>query len=592
MKADANPLKIGSTSIRGNGRATIKAHSATPHHTRPYGSRISPARMESLKIVSVGIIFLLCSAILLLALMVLRWDAASRAHAHALVPSITSSPPSGPVGATISVSGSGLSLNDNGTPVPDGTPITFGYSAKSDCSAFTPIGPGSNPKVSTGAFNGTFAWPTTGISQSTTYTVCVRVGNSTTALPANTYQVLSTSAPSISVTTYQAFIVGKQMTVAIDNFYPSGIAVSEALQSADKTTTVTLGTVTTDLNGSVTQVYKMPKHPTGSVVVIATYIYPNQTTPALRAASSTFTIKPKPAATPTPTPKPILKPISAARTTPTTASTPTPAPTATDTPLPVSSPTLTPTVSPAITTHAHTNTTSKNLLTAKLPSIIAVGVATLLGLGILFVIGYLLLRGYVSPAPAAKGPRSAQQQVWSPQMNSEPPGETMPLNVPVPTHSEYGPDNGSQSFYRLPAKGSFGPQQAGPFSPNRGVSSSSIPFNNPILPARGGFTPDNGPGPQTMPFNGPLPPNNEGTRPTFNSPVPSTNEGLAAGNGSDAQQVPFNGPFPPNNEGGEPGNDPAPLSSSSPVKSGFAPRKGPRAPFLPANDWFSPPDEG
>src|SRR6266446_9904815 len=47
MKADANPLKIGSTSIRGNGRATIKAHSATPHHTRPYGSRISPARMES-----------------------------------------------------------------------------------------------------------------------------------------------------------------------------------------------------------------------------------------------------------------------------------------------------------------------------------------------------------------------------------------------------------------------------------------------------------------------------------------------------------------------------------------------------------------
>ena len=184
----------------------------------------------------------------------------------------------------------------------------------------------------------------------------------------------------------------------------------------------------------------------------------------------------------------------------------------------------------------------------------------------------------------------------------------MPLNVPVPTHSGYGPGSGSQSFYRLPANGSFGQQQARPFPPNRGV-----PFNNPILPARGGFTLGNGPSPQTMPFNGSFPPNNEGIKPSsvpfngsfppnnegikpssgpFNSPVPSTNEGLAAGNSSDAQQVPFNGPFPPNNEGREPGNDPAPLKSSSPVKSGFAPRKGPRAPFLPANDWFSPPDEG
>jgi hypothetical protein len=30
----------GSTSIRGNGRATIKAHPATPHHPRPYGNRV------------------------------------------------------------------------------------------------------------------------------------------------------------------------------------------------------------------------------------------------------------------------------------------------------------------------------------------------------------------------------------------------------------------------------------------------------------------------------------------------------------------------------------------------------------------------
>src|SRR5260370_57591 len=33
----------GSTSIRGNERATIKAHPATPHRPRPYRKRISPA---------------------------------------------------------------------------------------------------------------------------------------------------------------------------------------------------------------------------------------------------------------------------------------------------------------------------------------------------------------------------------------------------------------------------------------------------------------------------------------------------------------------------------------------------------------------
>jgi len=37
----------GSTSIRGNERATIKTLPATPRHSRPYGNRISTARMES-----------------------------------------------------------------------------------------------------------------------------------------------------------------------------------------------------------------------------------------------------------------------------------------------------------------------------------------------------------------------------------------------------------------------------------------------------------------------------------------------------------------------------------------------------------------
>ncbi len=33
---------LGSTSMRGNERATIKAHPATPHLPRPYGNGIPP----------------------------------------------------------------------------------------------------------------------------------------------------------------------------------------------------------------------------------------------------------------------------------------------------------------------------------------------------------------------------------------------------------------------------------------------------------------------------------------------------------------------------------------------------------------------
>src|SRR5712691_7084547 len=37
-------MHVESTSIRGNERATIKAHPSTPHHPRPYGKRISPRK--------------------------------------------------------------------------------------------------------------------------------------------------------------------------------------------------------------------------------------------------------------------------------------------------------------------------------------------------------------------------------------------------------------------------------------------------------------------------------------------------------------------------------------------------------------------
>ncbi len=107
----------------------------------------------------------------------------SPAHAirAAVTGSLASSPSSGPVGATITVSGSGWSSEE-------GEQISFGSMTDSTCSSRADAQPG---RIQSGSFSGWFSWP-----QGTplgTYTVCtIREG---AAIQSNTSTVLSESGP-------------------------------------------------------------------------------------------------------------------------------------------------------------------------------------------------------------------------------------------------------------------------------------------------------------------------------------------------------------------------------------------------------------
>src|SRR5258707_554902 len=125
---------------------------------------------------------------------------ASRATVSA---SVESSPSSGPVGTTITVSGSGWME-------PDGTQVFIGYMTGSSCLHVTNSQTGT---LTGGNFSGWFHWP-----QGTplgTYTVCADDG--TTTVTDNTFTVLSASAAQISISP-TTLPVGQQATITGSNF--------------------------------------------------------------------------------------------------------------------------------------------------------------------------------------------------------------------------------------------------------------------------------------------------------------------------------------------------------------------------------------
>ncbi|HET8851452.1 MAG TPA: hypothetical protein VFN02_02925, partial [Ktedonobacteraceae bacterium] len=355
------------------------------------------------KIVSTGTILVLCFAIGLFALLMLGNRTAS-AHAHTSLHPMdaSSSPTSGPVGATISVNGSGL------TP---GATVTFGFSAIPTCpiAGFTDASTSdSHPTVkSDGSFRGWFVWPSTSIAM---YTVCIKINGSTSILvPASSYRVLSLSEPSVSVDN-SSYKVGDNITVTGSNFYPSGTAVTIKLDVPGGGNASTLGNpVPTDSNGSFTQVYEAPSKPNGTLVIVATG--GSGSPPPLQATSNQFAIEKNAAATPTPTPTPDSTPtpippppVLAATPTSATALADTPTAVPAHTPAPAPSPTVAPASTPVPVVVTHTTNTS--FLGGSFPLILAIGLGTLLALGILFVVGRLLLRNNLSPAPLPKVPPS------------------------------------------------------------------------------------------------------------------------------------------------------------------------------------------
>ena len=125
--------------------------------------------------------------------------------------SISSSPSSGPVGATISVNGSGWSE-------PDGEQISLGFMIASYCSIIP------NEQASTfknGSFSGSLHLPNS--TPLGTYSICATFG-STTAV-ANTFTVLTESSPQINISLgVQAGV--QQATITGSNYFPVGTTVN------------------------------------------------------------------------------------------------------------------------------------------------------------------------------------------------------------------------------------------------------------------------------------------------------------------------------------------------------------------------------
>jgi hypothetical protein len=250
-------------------------------------------------------------AAMLLSLAALFFTATPATAQGDVTANVASSPSSGPVGTTITVSGSGWTM-------PDGTQVSFGYM---DVESYCLIVPDSQEGIlSGGFFSGWFHWPKGTLLS--TYTVCANVGGTTAT--ANTFSVLSASAPQISITP-TTLTAGQQATITGANFFPAGTAVQLFWETVKGSIDFGITPVTSNNNGSISRTFTVPATalPGGSYMIEA--VVGGSQPPAL-SASAPFTYT-TPVLNPTPTPShtstPTLSPTAAATkgTTPTVSST-------------------------------------------------------------------------------------------------------------------------------------------------------------------------------------------------------------------------------------------------------------------------------
>ena len=482
----------------GGGWALVGARLGAVRCARPCGPTTPRGRDQSgpysrLPMTISYTLLVLCFATLLFALLLLQ-GRTEPAHAYVSIPaaSITSSPSQGPPGTTITVTASGVPQSAT-FPTPE--TATFGYSPSLDsCNPLmTNVG---SPKPTFSQFvtftGGTFTWPLSGTTIGTLYTVCVQINNvsgvtngSLVLACMSCFKVTAAASVSVDSSSYK---VGDSITVSGSGFLPSA-SVTVKLQSSDGATTTTLGKVTTGSDGSFTHNYTVPAHPLNSVIVIVTYGNGQQ------ATSSSFTVKatakPKPTPTPVPPPPTPIPPPPAvliATPTPVPAATPTAVPAATPAPAPSPTMALAPTAAPVVVTHT-TNTASPD---GRPPLILMICLGMLVALGILSLVGRVLMRRYLSPAPLPKLPpsgalpwmRSQDDSVQGNSMiNGIPFAETIPYDSPFPPgNGEFAPGPGNVPHPML-FNGPFGPGNA---------PQQQVPFNGAFGYGNGGFAP--GPG--------------------------------------------------------------------------------------------------
>lgn len=239
---------------------------------------------------------------------------------------VSSSPASGPVGATIAVSGTGWSAYE-------GTQVSFGYMIASNCS----IVPDSQiGVVKGGSFSGWFRWP-----QGTplgTYTVCAMIENK--LAQANTYTVLSKSGPQVTIAP-TTLTPNEQATITATNYFPAGTSVNLLWASMNNQVDFSISTAPSDNNGTVKLTFPVPNaNLPGGTYMIEASVGGGQ--PPTLFSSVNFTYNP-PAHQPAPTPSPA----------PSSPSTHTVTPTATA--AKGITPTAIPTLTPAATENPGTN---------------------------------------------------------------------------------------------------------------------------------------------------------------------------------------------------------------------------------------------
>lgn len=371
--------------------------------------------------------------------------------------SISSSPSSGPAGATIAVSGSGW------TGQTDGTSVYFGYLVGTSCSIVTDSQTGT---FSSGSFQGWFRWP-----QSTptgTYTTCAIIGS--LSVTAGTFTVLSATAPQVTISP-TTLVENQQATINASNYYPAGSNVTFYWANSSNSVNNSLGIVASSSTGSATLNITVPVTtlasgqymieavagggqsglpPTLFSSVNITYTAPVITPSPTPTAKPSPSPSPSLSPTPAPTQNPTVTATAGVTSTPTAGVTPTTAPTQTKTgaktPTPVTSGT-TPTTN-TTTGGGTTGSTSSGQAHSLLLTIGVIGALVLLFA--LVIVGLLvrrrrgrqqLARANAPPAPYG-GPGGWQTGSvgMQPMQPMQPmPGQPMPAMQQMPQTPAYFP---------------------------------------------------------------------------------------------------------------------------------------------------------
>lgn len=479
------------------------------HHSKRLRGAVFPVAWRV-----VGVVALCVAA---LSLLVFRSIPHARAMglSRMITGTISSSPASGPVGTTISVSGSGW----GGT---DGTPVSFGYMVNSSCSI---VADSQNGSLSGGNFSGWFRWPSG--TALYTYSVCAMIGN--TLAVAGNFTVLSFSPPAVSISPSR-LVPNAQATITATNYYPAGTPVHFYWMSGN-TIVENLYSVASNTSGVAVLTFIVPKLSiaNGSYTINASA---DGGQPGTLFSSVNFTYA-APGVSPSPTPRP--SPTTTPAVTPTTTTTPAATPT-TRTSATVTTASPTAGVSPTVgngqtpttsgTNSGNNGNTNTGTSTASSPDnfLLIAGMAVLSGALLAGVALLLLFRRRRKAAARAKmmPPRRPASPAQAPLFNQYYP-QSVPLynGAMLPPLNNAPPLNGSlpgnanplsyPSYNPLPAPTMFAPRPG---------TMSAVPLTPAPVPVAAGAWEGNGNAvaPVANPATGAMPPTLPPPLPTLSQP--------------------------------------------------------------------------